>query len=145
MQTLTGGGTGNAAGQIPHAFHTGIKDPGSGLVKFGQRWCNPTTRTWTQQDTLDHPLDPANANRYAYAGDDPINGSDPSGEYLSSCTTQAINLAIGALVLGVGYGGALAAVAAGITAPVGVAAIVSLGSGTGLLLTGYNDYLRDCT
>jgi len=91
VQTLTAGGGGNGAaqnpyafhgngaGQNPYAFHAGIKDPGSGLVKFGQRWYNPTTGTWTQQDTLDNPLDPANANRYAYAGDDPINGQDPRG------------------------------------------------------------------
>ena len=81
VQTLTAGGTGNGAGQNPYAFHAGIKDPSSGLIKFGQRWYNPTTGTWTQQDTLDHPLDPANANRYAYAGDDPINNLDPTGLY----------------------------------------------------------------
>ena len=80
VQTLTAGGTGNGAGQNPYAFHAGIKDPGSGLVKFGLRWYNPITGTWTQQDTLDHPLDPANANRYAYAGDDPINNLDPNGQ-----------------------------------------------------------------
>jgi len=81
VQTLTAGGTGNGAGQNPYTFHAGIKDPGSGLVKFGQRWYNPITGTWTQQDILDSPLDPANANRYAYAGDDPINNLDPTGLY----------------------------------------------------------------
>ena len=55
---------------------------------IGQRWYNPITGTWTQQDTLDHPLDPANANRYAYAGDDPINGSDPSGVSYSECVLK---------------------------------------------------------
>ena len=85
VQTLTAGGTGNGPGQNPYAFHAGIKDPGSRLVKFGQRWYNPTTGTWTQQDTLDNPLDPANANRYAYAGDDPINGSDPTGNSNLAC------------------------------------------------------------
>ena len=143
--TLTAGGTGNGAGQNPYAFHAGIKDPGSGLVKFGLRWYNPITGTWTQQDTLDNPLDPANANRYAYAGDDPINGSDPTGRYLSQCQSQAINLAIGAIGLGFGYGVALIALTGGVTTAAGVGAIVTLGSGTGLLLTGYNDYLRDCT
>jgi len=85
VQTLTAGGTGNGAGQNPHAFHAGIKDPSSGLVKFGQRWYNATTGTSTQQDTPDSPLDPANANRYAYAGDDPINGSDPTGNSNLAC------------------------------------------------------------
>lgn len=34
---------------------------------------------WTQQDSLEAPLDPVNANRYAYAGSDPINNYDPTG------------------------------------------------------------------
>ena len=90
VQTLTGGGTGNGAPQNPYAFHVGIKDPGSGLVKFGLRWYNPTTGTWTQQDTLDSPIDPTNANRYAYAGDDPVNDLDPSGHSSGSdvCYTE---------------------------------------------------------
>ncbi|AMM22821.1 hypothetical protein AX769_22070 (plasmid) [Frondihabitans sp. PAMC 28766] len=78
-QVLTAGGTGNGAGQNPYAFHGGIQDRASGLVKFGLRWYNPVTGTWTQQDTLDAPLNPANANRYSYAGDDPINSTDPDG------------------------------------------------------------------
>ena len=90
VQTLTAGGTGNGAGQNPYAFHAGIKDPSSGLVKFGLRWYNPTTGTWTQQDTLDNPLDPANANRYAYAGDDPINNLDPSGRLSISTIVKVI-------------------------------------------------------
>ena len=103
VQTLTAGGTGNAAGQNPYAFHAGIKDAGSGLVKFGQRWYNPTTGTWTQQDTLDNPLDPANANRYAYAGDDPINGSDPSG---ASLTCDILNGALSFATIAAGGLGA---------------------------------------
>jgi len=97
VQTLTAGGTGNGAGQNPYAFHAGIKDPGSGLVKFGQRWYNPTTGTWTQQDTLDNPLDPANANRYAYAGDDPINNLDVSGRDILSVVEGFLNSTYGQL------------------------------------------------
>jgi RHS repeat-associated protein len=73
------GGTDYAAVVIPYQFKNGIQDRASGLVKFGQRWYSPTTGGWTQRDTLDAPLDPANANRYAFAGDDPINGSDAAG------------------------------------------------------------------
>ncbi|WP_354570472.1 hypothetical protein [Glaciihabitans sp. UYNi722] len=54
-QTLTSGGTGNGAEQNPYAFRGGIKDRGSGLVKFGLRWYNPITGTWTQQG---HPRQP---------------------------------------------------------------------------------------
>jgi RHS repeat-associated protein len=78
--TLTAGGTGGGYQQNPYLFKGGIQDRTTGLVKFGGRWYNPTTGTWTQQDTLDTPLNLANANRYAYAGNDPINNLDPSGQ-----------------------------------------------------------------
>ena len=83
---LTSGGGGGGTNQNPYLFKGGLQDRGSGLVKFGQRWYDPTTGRWTQQDTLDAPLDPANANRYAFAGDDPINGNDPSGLSLPAST-----------------------------------------------------------
>lgn len=35
-------------------------------------WYDAAVGRWTQQDTLDAPLDPTNANRYMYAGGDPI-------------------------------------------------------------------------
>jgi len=76
LQQTSGG---NGVGQNPYAFKGGLQDRATGFVKYGQRWYNPVTGTWTQQDTLDSPLDAGNANRYAYAGDDPVNNSDPSG------------------------------------------------------------------
>ncbi|TAM67838.1 MAG: hypothetical protein EPN48_12550 [Microbacteriaceae bacterium] len=89
---LTAGGTGNGAAQNPYLFKAGIQDRATGLVKFGQRWYNPTTGTWTQQDTLDAPLDPANANRYAFAGGDPINGSDPTGMAPTGCSVGMLTV-----------------------------------------------------
>jgi len=53
-------------------------------VKFGFRWYMASTGTWTQRDTVDVPLDPRNANRYAFAGGDPIGSSDPTGLLSSS-------------------------------------------------------------
>lgn len=84
----------------PYAFHGDIQDRASGLVKFGLRWYNPATGTWTQQDTLDAPLDPHNGNRYVFAGGDPINGIDPAGvasvgDYAESCLADGLE---GALV-----------------------------------------------
>ena len=106
VQTLTAGGTGNGAAQNPYTFHSGIKDPGSGLIKFGERWYNPATGTWTQQDAIDEPLDPANANRYAYAGDNPINNLDPSGQ-VTACAAIGAILAIAGVGLGIaGFVGA---------------------------------------
>ena len=107
VQTLTAGGGGNGARQNPYAFHAGIKDPSSGLMKFGQRWYNPTTGTWTQQDTLDNPLDPANANRYVFSGGDPINNLDPGGLNITNDLAGvfagiAVGIACEGLTLGIG-------------------------------------------
>ena len=80
--TRIDGGTNNGGWiQNPYVFQAGIQDRATGLIKFGQRWYNPGTGTWTQQDSLNVPLSPTNANRYAYAGGDPMNVSDPAGFY----------------------------------------------------------------
>ena len=96
--TTTAGGTSTAATQNPYAFKGGTQDRATGWVHFGARWYNPTTGTWTQQDTLDKPLDPANANRYAYAGDDPVNGNDPTGQAIVPCIFGALGV-VGSLLL----------------------------------------------
>ena len=49
--------------QNPDTFKAGIQDSVSGWVKYGQRWYNPATGRWTQQNTLDAPLNPAKSNR----------------------------------------------------------------------------------
>ena len=70
---------GNGVGQNPFLFAGGIQDRATGLIKFGARRYNPTTGRWTQQDSLDNPFSHNNANRYADAGNDPIDNLDPTG------------------------------------------------------------------
>ncbi|MCA1703577.1 MAG: RHS repeat-associated core domain-containing protein, partial [Actinobacteria bacterium] len=53
----------------------------TGLYHFGARYYDPNLGRWTQQDSVVSLGDPANANRYAYAGDDPVNFVDPTGLY----------------------------------------------------------------
>lgn len=69
--------------QNPYGYKAGIRasNTDTGLTKFGYRWQSATTGAWIERDTLDAPLSPSNANRYAYAGDDPINSIDPSGRF----------------------------------------------------------------
>ena len=65
----------------PYQFKGGLHDRTTNWVKFGHRWYSVEWGRFSQQDTLDAPLDPANANRYAFAANDPINNSDPLGLY----------------------------------------------------------------
>jgi RHS repeat-associated protein len=51
----------------------------SGLYHYGARYYNPTTARFTRQDPLNQVDDLRQANRYAYAGGDPINLSDRAG------------------------------------------------------------------
>lgn len=106
--------------QNPYTFKAGLQDRATGWVKYGQRWYNAGTRRWTQMDTLDAPLDPANANRYAYATSDPINNSDPLGLATGTCVAAAVGVgatlvAAGAAAVGASVitGGAAAAAAVG--------------------------------
>ncbi|WP_375387335.1 RHS repeat-associated core domain-containing protein [uncultured Amnibacterium sp.] len=130
LATVSSGSIPDVVAHNPYSFKGGIQDAATGLIKFGQRWYAASTGAWTQQDTLDAPLDPANANRYAYAGNDPINGFDPTG-FVTSCeTSQQVTTALGT-------GTAIVAAAAAISAPtvIGGVSLGTLAAG-GVILTG---------
>ncbi|MFF1571332.1 RHS repeat domain-containing protein [Leifsonia sp. NPDC058292] len=135
---LTAGGTGNGAAQNPYLFKAGIQDRATGLVKFGQRWYNPTTGTWTQQDTLDTPLDPANANRYAFAGSDPINGSDPTGR---SCSGAIVGASASVFVEALA---GVAVIAGSPSLVLGAAAAAGFAVGAGLTVAAVGDAVEEC-
>jgi RHS repeat-associated protein len=65
----------------PWGYAGGYVDP-TGLIKFGNRYYDPATARWTQTDlfTTDPGSGKSNASPYAYAGDDPINQIDQSGD-----------------------------------------------------------------
>jgi RHS repeat-associated protein len=97
---------GNTGGWLdnPYVFHGGVQDRATGNIKFGQRFYNPTTGAWTQQDPINAPLDPHNANRYEYAGDNPVNYTDPTGNNWVGDTGVALGGIGGACAV---YGGIL--------------------------------------
>ncbi len=114
--TQNSGGTGYV--QNPYTYGGGLQDRSTGLIKFGQRWYDPSTGSWVQQDALNAPLDPGNANRYSYAGGNPINFSDVSGT--RSCVNEtgaatAAGLVAGGLTAGP-EGAAAVGTVTGITA-----------------------------
>ena len=64
----------------PFRYRFGLVDRGgTGRFLFGVRFYDPGQGVWAQQDSLDAPFDPVNGNRYAYAGGDPVNNFDPTG------------------------------------------------------------------
>jgi RHS repeat-associated protein len=61
----------------PFGFAGGIRDSGTGLVRFGVRDYDPETGRWTSKDPIG--FDGGSANLYGYVFADPINFIDPSG------------------------------------------------------------------
>jgi RHS repeat-associated protein len=51
-----------------------------GLIHYGERYYDPANANWSQQDPINQTQDLTQADRYTYAGEDPINATDPSGE-----------------------------------------------------------------
>jgi RHS repeat-associated protein len=51
----------------------------NGLYHFGARYYDPTTGRWTQQDPEDRLGSATQGDRFLFAGDDPLNESDPTG------------------------------------------------------------------
>ncbi|MEO8967311.1 MAG: RHS repeat-associated core domain-containing protein [Solirubrobacteraceae bacterium] len=74
------GQTTTATGPTPNLFGytQGLQAP-AGLIHYGARYYDPATSRWTQQDPLGQPGDPNSANRYAYAGGNPVDFTDPAG------------------------------------------------------------------
>lgn len=66
---------------VPNPFGYQDGHQTSGLNHFGARYQNPTDARWTQQDPLHHIQSLTQNDRYEYAGDDPTNLTDPSGEW----------------------------------------------------------------
>lgn len=136
VPTLTEDSGGLGTTQNPYTFKTGIQDRVTGWVKYGQRWYSPTTGRWTQQDTLDAPLNPANANRYAYAANDPINNSDPTGlNFWSDFGDTFAPFVIGGAIIGLGAVATLAIKGTG----VGLAVTAGIGCAAGLASTAVGD------
>lgn len=89
------GTTTSSTGSVyePIRFDGGYHDTAAGgeaLVKFGERYYDPSTGRWTSQGPDNNPLTTEGWHRHDYAGDDPANELDPSGMF--SFTHFAIGL-----------------------------------------------------
>lgn len=54
-------------------------DPETGLLYLNARYMDPRLGRFISPDDWDPTLEGVGTNRYAYAGNDPVNGSDPNG------------------------------------------------------------------
>lgn len=65
---------------VAHKFTGQRADKSTGLYFYNARYYDPTLGRFTQPDpTVQHPTDPQDLNRYAYARNNPITLIDPSG------------------------------------------------------------------
>src|SRR3954447_10840814 len=62
----------------PWRYAGSYQDPTS-LYKMGDRYYMAGLMRFTQQDPLESPTDGRQLNRYSYVGDNPVNGTDPTG------------------------------------------------------------------
>ncbi|HET9732200.1 MAG TPA: DNRLRE domain-containing protein [Acidimicrobiales bacterium] len=84
----------------PWGYTSGYTDPTT-LIKYGNRYYDPILGRWTQQDS--QPMGLANtpgSDLYLYAGADPINQDDPTG---NGFWMNLASAAIGSLVGSVAY------------------------------------------
>jgi RHS repeat-associated protein len=69
----------NAKGNL--GYQSGWTDSSNGTVNMAARWYNPSTGQFSTRDSanLNPAANPTVANRYAYANDNPLLTTDPSG------------------------------------------------------------------
>jgi RHS repeat-associated protein len=53
----------------------------TGFYKMGMRYYHPSLMRWSQRDPVEQLADPVQAMLYGYAGGDPVNNTDPTGEF----------------------------------------------------------------
>jgi RHS repeat-associated protein len=89
----------------PWRYAAGYQDNNTGLIKYGTRYYDPTIGRWTQPDPLPGNIThPNTINRYTYAGNNPVNNTDPSGYFsLGDVVDTLTSIGEGA-VLGVSAG-----------------------------------------
>jgi RHS repeat-associated protein len=139
--TILAGSNENAMPQSNIIRYTGgIYHTNTKMTKLGQRWYNPNQGRFTQQDNLSFIGDPARGNRYAYAGDNPVNFIDPTGQ---SALGDYVGHVDGFLGMGTVIGGGIGLFATPIGATAGGIAGGLIGAGIGTIDYGLNEYGED--
>ena len=92
------------SGTWPRPQFAGHLDDGIGLYDFRARHYDPDAAQFVQIDPLvPDPYQPADLNPYGYVRNDPLNATDPTGEFVISG-----GITLGAILAAAAYGAALA-------------------------------------
>jgi RHS repeat-associated protein len=114
------------AWQQPFGFAGGLYDEDTGLVRFGARDYDPEVGRWLARDPI--LFKGGQTNLYVYAGNDPVNKVDPSGEFgfaIGNSGDAGFCFGLCAGSYGVGHGLYLG------TEGIGVYATAQVGAGLG--------------
>jgi RHS repeat-associated protein len=131
----------------PITYAAGHTDP-TGLIKFGERYYNPTLGRWTQMDPSGQ--DP---NPYTYTSGDPVNRVDPSGlydldcDFISwnpGCTLKFSSGETHAIADVAARGGSAGAFASGLLGFTPGAVILGLTAAQGQVVMLLNTYFNQC-
>jgi len=98
----------------PWRFAGQYYDSQTGLYKMGQRYYNPANARWTQQDPIRQIGSFHQSDRCPYAGDDPINLTDPNGLYFGESWVTMLVTFVSENADTIGWG-ALTVAAGGLT------------------------------
>ncbi len=89
--------THTGAAEVKHRFTGQEADDSTGLYYYNARYMDPQLgRFVTSDPTVQHPTDPQDLNRYAYARNNPIRFTDPTGlSWLSKLFGAIVGIAVG--------------------------------------------------
>jgi len=139
---------GGSLDAIHFGFAGGLYDNDTGLVHFGARDYDPMIGRWISKDPI--LFNGGQVNLYVYAGNDPVNYVDPSGEFLNVLVGAGIGAGIGALsayatggdVWAGAAAGAVTGGLAGLTGGMSLAGQILGGVGAGLTGVATNEAIR---
>jgi RHS repeat-associated protein len=80
---------------LPKGFIGERPDVETGLEYLNFRYYDPISAHFASPDDLDPTLPGVGTNRYAYAGNDPVNKSDPNGHFFDAATAAKLTTAGG--------------------------------------------------
>lgn len=115
-------GTTAAVNGNPFRHTGGTLDANTGWTRHGTRYNDTTTGRWSTTDPITRLNDPNHANPYAYAADNPINYTDPTGR---SCVGALffLGVSLASFELSLFVGGATSVASVGVTTPIAGAVV----------------------